>query len=98
MTDCLYFPTNWAKASLSPCFTRNIRAASGSCSADIRANSNKHRLSHKVGRKKASKSNNQTSRNHQNPRLIQVRVAAEATRLHPIEKPLANEWPAAEKY
>src|SRR2546421_723930 len=35
MTGCLYLSTNWAKAAVSPCLTRSIRAASGSCSAGI---------------------------------------------------------------
>src|SRR5262245_57086619 len=30
MTGCLYFSTSSVKAAVSPCFTRSIRAASGS--------------------------------------------------------------------
>src|SRR5882724_9193167 len=35
MTGCLYLFTRSAKAALSPCLTRSIRAVSASCSADI---------------------------------------------------------------
>src|SRR2546423_1471604 len=38
MTGCLYLSTSGAKAVWSPCFTRSIRAASGSCSLAIRRN------------------------------------------------------------
>src|SRR5947207_3288826 len=37
MTGCLYFSTKAAKASRSPCLTRNIKAASGSQPSDIKA-------------------------------------------------------------
>src|SRR6266567_8157408 len=42
MTGRLYLSTNCAKAPLSPCLTRNIRAASGSSSADIMNQFNRH--------------------------------------------------------
>ena len=38
MTGCLYLSTSSAKAAVSPCFTRSIRAASGSGSADMMSN------------------------------------------------------------
>src|SRR5512135_3732250 len=37
MIGCLYLSTSSAKAAVSPCFTRNIRAASESAAADILA-------------------------------------------------------------
>src|SRR6266566_4764601 len=42
MTGRLYLSTNCAKAPLSPCLTRNIKAASGSSSADIMNQFNRH--------------------------------------------------------
>src|SRR5271156_4538797 len=55
ITGCLYFSTNSAKAPSSPCLTRNIRAASGSISADvILIQSTKHRHTHKVAHERFS--------------------------------------------
>src|ERR1035437_2937561 len=38
MTGCLYLSASSVKAVASPCFTHNIRAASGSAAGDIMAN------------------------------------------------------------
>src|SRR6185369_13931239 len=53
MTGCLYFSTNSSKASISPCLTRNIKAASGSLNLPVTKitliqNRPTHKVAHRI--------------------------------------------------
>src|SRR5262245_9107633 len=73
MTGCLYFSTSSVKAAVSPCFTRSIRAASGSRVGGMGrkprpAQENTGRATRLQEKFQSPTSNTQRSTKHQAPR------------------------------